>query len=95
MRMKWLAVATALFPCWATAQTPCIPTQHFKEGITSKFKEVPLFAGIAGNSQMLIVYLNAEKGTWTLVTHLDTKMTCVIASGKHGVFTAPKLGNRS
>ena len=50
--------------------------------LQSQYGEVPVYRGLAGPTAALLVLVNAETGTWTLIHVTPGMVACGIASGE-------------
>lgn len=76
-------VVSALLPTApAWAQQQCAPRQILVDVLREKYEEVPVSRGIASGN-LLEVFTNADRSTWSIVIHTPSGQSCVVASGEH------------
>jgi hypothetical protein len=77
-----LSLALAATATTAQANMVCGKRQVFVDAMAKKYNEFPQGIGIAGQSDLLEIYVS-EKGTWTImVTKAQSGSSCILATGQ-------------
>lgn len=90
--LRLLAFASGLTvfaAVWAHAQQPITPmgcgsAEQVINGLKTDFGEVPTFGGVDAKGVRVILFLNAETGTWTLVISPASAIVCGVTEGERG-----------
>ena len=86
MTAAWL-VALLFVPGMAAVQElpPCGARSVIETMLQNDYGERPVGSRVADNGMYLVIWRNAETGTWTLVSILpvNTTIACMISAGKH------------
>ena len=78
-----LAALAALIASPAGAQSvPRGPTPALAERLASEYGEAPAVGGVDATGRLLVMYANAETGTWTAVLATAEGLSCIVSSGE-------------
>ena len=79
-----LGFAGLLLATHAALATPqCAPREQVLPVLQQKYAEVRQGIGLAGNTQVVEIFANAETGTWTITASRPDGLMCLVASGDH------------
>ncbi len=84
MKMYRLLLSIAFFACLllpASAQSACGKRIDLVKIIAGKYKELPRALAIAGESNLLEVYVS-ETGSWTILITRPPGVACIVAAGQ-------------
>lgn len=85
-----LVLAFAVIASPAIAQQPtCAPFQEAQEHLAREYGEQVMFVGLGQSGALMVVFLNAETGTWTAAVIGPDQMACMIADGEAGQYLPP------
>lgn len=83
-----LALAVLCLASGAFAQHPtpmgCGPADQVITGLKKDYGETPTFGGVDAKGVRVILFLNAETGTWTLTISPAPSIVCGVTEGEHG-----------
>lgn len=82
-------LATCL-PLMAQAEVVCMETEELAASLKDWYGEVPVKTNAATGQQ---IWASERNGTWTLVSHKDTGVSCTLESGTN--YSAALLDNGS
>lgn len=84
-----LAATFVAGPYIASASAQCIPqTLETSAGVLAKnFGEVPIWRGAHTDGFPVVLFMNAETGTWTLLFSPKPGTTCDVGSGDKAQFS--------
>lgn len=71
----------AILSSVAKAQGVCGPAAAAMESLATKYGETMIFSGDTGNGSQIVVTVNSDTGTWSVLT-LQSGMACLRASGQ-------------
>ena len=84
------AIATLTVSCVAVAQPASplgrIPCHNYKEisnQLDKRYQESPISIGMQSNGNMLQVYANEGKGSWTILSVTPQGLGCILAAGRN------------
>ena len=68
-----------------------MPTKTVRELLTKEYGERPIIIGITSSGQVMVLYENPAKRSWSIVVYTPTGLGCLIQSGEDlRKRTAPK-----
>jgi hypothetical protein len=76
-----LVAATVLSATPSVAQTACGDRAKFIETLSRKFDEMPSAFGIAGQKNLIELFVS-KSGSWTMLMTRPSGMACIIATGQ-------------
>lgn len=75
-------------------QTTCLPRAQLLEKLRQNFREEPVFRGIALKGAALVeVYLNFERGNFSVVITQSNGISCLAVAGKDGTLLPTIYGD--
>lgn len=81
--MLRLAFAFLFLATAAHAGSPCLPDlDRFAKALHDQFGEVPQVGGLMPQGRPLIIFVNTDTGTWTIVIQAADGTFCSPASGE-------------
>jgi len=79
-----LACAIALpAQVYAQSKTPCGPRAAFVQHLLASYGEQAVAVGIAHSGAAIEIFLNREKGTWSVLLTVPAGYSCFVATGEH------------
>ena len=91
--MKLLAaVLSLLWGCQAAAQLYCAPRETVTDRLTTKYGKHFAGGGLQSAETIFEVWIDHDKGTWTILMTRSDGTSCIIASGtswREGVKVPP------
>ena len=91
--MRWLAFFFCLIASPAFSQA-CMPSSVMEQRLRDEFGERLLFAGLANETQIIEIWGNDLKGTWTAVSKRANGISCVVHEG-YAIAVINPAGKRS
>lgn len=76
-----LATAALLWAVPAQAQSACGERTKFIETLAKNYQESPSAFGIAGQRNLVELFVS-KTGTWTMLVTHPTGMSCIVAAGQ-------------
>lgn len=76
------AVAVAILPTTASAQSNCAPRPTVLERLAGTYGETRQAIGLGVNNAVIEVFASDETGTWTITVTLPNGITCLVAAGE-------------
>lgn len=64
----------------AIAQGPCGKRVEIIKALAKKYKEAPKFIAIAGQTNLVEIFIS-KAGTWTILMTTPQGQTCIVAAG--------------
>ena len=91
MRFAMLALALMATPAAAQMQVtlPCAPSLQVQKGL-EKYAEVPVGAGLNTKGLPVMIQMNPDTGTWTILIRTPDGTTCIISGGEGYTVIAPE-----
>lgn len=75
-------VAAQMSPAHAQ-QMPCKPIAEMKALLIERYHEREVGAGMAGQTQIFVLYASEGGKTWTMLAIGTTGLACAVATGSH------------
>ena len=72
-----LAYSTSVF----AQQRPCGPTVAMMQYLTSNYQEIQTHLGVTADGSLIAVTVSPS-GSWSLLVHTPTGITCLLAHGE-------------
>jgi hypothetical protein len=76
-----LAAATLSTAAPSNAQSVCGDRTKFIETLAKKFEEAPSAFGIAGQKNLVELFVS-KSGSWTMIMTRPSGMACIVATGQ-------------
>lgn len=73
----------------AVAEPKCFEGTEAMDTLSAEYGEKPVFIGYTKDNLPITVFLNAEKGTWTLLA-VNGERVCLIDHGTKGKASVPR-----
>ncbi len=83
-----ITAAMAALP--ANAQSMCGPHEEMIKNLAGKYKEVRAGLGLAGDGNVVELYVG-EDGSWTVLVTKPIGLTCMVAAGQDWQIMAPQF----
>ena len=80
----WACAALLALTLAAAAEPKCAPAALLSEGLASSWGETPFAAGVSGEAphiSAMILTVNPDTGTWTILESLPDGTACIRGSG--------------
>ena len=75
------AMAAMLYAIPADAQSACGERAKFIETLSRQYREMPSAFGIAGQRNLMELFVS-KSGTWTMLVTEPTGLSCIVAAGQ-------------
>lgn len=95
--MRAITATAAIIAALATplaAQQNCAPHEVVVERLYEKYGERLAFEGL-GSSTLMQLFVNPDKGTWSIVSLTPSKMGCLMTHGTHATHIETIEGEKS
>lgn len=79
-----LCLASEAYAQQAITPMGCGPAEQVIAGLKADFGETPTFGGVDAKGVRVILFLNAETGSWTLVVSPLPDVVCGVTEGERG-----------
>ena len=79
---KWLLSAALCVTASTAFSQNCVPHLPAAQGLAEKCREGVVARGLQANGLMLELYLNAETGTFTILTVTPQGLACLVSAGE-------------
>jgi len=87
---RWFIAGTALacaiaLPAqvYAQSQTPCGPRAAIVQYLKGSYGEQTVAVGLAHSGAAIEIFVNREKGTWSVLLTAPAGYSCFVATGEH------------
>lgn len=87
------AFAVLCLASGAYAQQPtpmgCGPTEQVATGLKKDYGETPIFGGVDTKGVRVVLFFNADTGSWTLTISPQPGVICGVTEGERGALAKP------
>lgn len=59
----------------------CMRSDVMFDTLRMKHKEVPMYWGATSSGWLIVIFINVETGTWTIVRNFPRKLSCIVDAG--------------
>lgn len=81
--VAWVLAYLVVTPAWPQAPgMPCGDADKMAEHLTAKYGEQPAEVGVSPNGGLVVLFLNPETRTFTVMLRAPTGTACLAASGE-------------
>lgn len=89
LRLAFAALVLMAVPAAAQAQSSCGERAKFIETLSRNYQEVPAAMAIAGQRNLVELFVS-ETGSWTMLVTQPNGMSCIVAAGSDWELLPPE-----
>ncbi len=89
MLLRTLGILTLFVSAASAQEVPCAPTEAMIGHIEKRYNEGAAFEGIVGDKTRMVLFVNGESRTWSVLVIRSDGKSCLLLSGNEGDVVHP------